>query len=83
MSKHLSLVVPPLMERIKDRSNFPVKLAAERALMHTLQVHTDPEVLKSYSQTLDQATARTLVDYAKRVLAKLTQDSGSESEEEK
>jgi len=82
IEKHLNVVVPLLVERIKDRSNFPVKLASERALMHVLQIHTKPETLKLYTQGLDQAAARTLVDYSQKVLSKLTKDSASEDSEE-
>jgi hypothetical protein len=70
------------MTRVKDRSNFPVKLAAERTVMHVLQVHIDPSTLEQYLQTLDNTTARTISDYCKRVLTKLPPDSESESSEE-
>jgi hypothetical protein len=80
MQAQLTVIVPGIMERLKDRTNFPVKLGAERALVHCLQIHGDPETLNKYSQTLDPNTARVLVDYAKRVLSKLNPDSEPEED---
>jgi hypothetical protein len=37
-------MVPPLVVALKD-TNMTVKLAAERALMHVLQIHTQPATL--------------------------------------
>lgn len=68
------------MGMVKDRSNFPVKLASERALLHVLQIHTQPNVLSQYASTLDAANSRALLDYGKRVLAKLQEESESDSE---
>jgi len=79
-ASYLSVVVPPVMNRLKDRMNLPLKLASERTLLHTLQVIKNPEVLNEYIQTLDSSTARTLQDYCKRIIAKLPEHSESEGE---
>jgi hypothetical protein len=70
------------MNKIKDRTNFPVKLAAERALMHVLEIHQNQTTLKDYVAKLDSATAKTLQDYCSRVLAKLPPQSEEENDEE-
>jgi len=71
---YLPTLVPILMERVKDRTSLPVKLAAERTLFYVLQVNTNPEVLSNYSTQVGQAQARPVIDYCKRVLSKLTAD---------
>lgn len=76
----MDVLVPPLMLRVKERTNFPVKLAAERATLHVLQIHKDPSILDNYIKTLDKNTASNLNDYCKRVLAKLKEESESENE---
>jgi len=78
----LDLLVPPLMERLRDRQSMAAKLAAERALMHVLQIHTNPPLLDTYLLEIDSSAARSLGDYAKRVLAKLAPSSDSEHEGE-
>jgi hypothetical protein len=80
--KQLSAIVPPVMARLKDRVNLPLKLASERTLLHALQIFKNPEVLQSYSQTLDQTSARTLNDYVKRVISKLAEESEDEDNED-
>jgi hypothetical protein len=75
--------VPKVFSKVKERTNLPVKLASERTLMHVLQIHTNPSILQTYSDTLDATNSRSLVDYCKRVLAKLSQDSESEGDDEK
>jgi len=72
--QYLNELVPPLMERVKDRSSLPVKLASERTLFYVLQVKKDPTVLESYAQSLRPAQARPIQDYCKRVLSKLGED---------
>eukprot|EP01114_Cavostelium_apophysatum_P005269 TRINITY_DN1605_c0_g1_i7.p1 TRINITY_DN1605_c0_g1~~TRINITY_DN1605_c0_g1_i7.p1 ORF type:complete len:2557 (-),score=707.41 TRINITY_DN1605_c0_g1_i7:133-7803(-) len=52
--EHLGMLVPKVFTRVKERSNLPVKLAAERTLLHLLQIHIDPNTLTIYSETLDQ-----------------------------
>lgn len=70
------------MARLKDRTNLPVKLASERALMHVLQIHKDANVVKEYCSKLAPDTARTIEDYSKRVLSKLNPSSESEDSED-
>lgn len=76
----MDVLVPPLMVRVKERTNFPVKLASERATLHVLQIHKDPNVLQKYSQTIDKTAASNLTDYCKRVLSKLKEDSEDEDQ---
>ncbi|PRP84949.1 hypothetical protein PROFUN_07334 [Planoprotostelium fungivorum] len=72
---YLNVLVPPTMAAVKDRMNVPVKLAAERALMHLLQVHHTPATLDEYAATLDNIQAKNIADYSKRILSKLVPDS--------
>jgi len=72
---YVTLLVPPLMERVKDRSSLPLKLAAERALFHLLQARKSPQLVNEIAQQLDANTSRNLVDYYKRVLSKLPEES--------
>ena len=76
---HLKSLVPPLMDRVKDRSSLPVKLAAERTLFYVLQVKHNPNVLNDYAATIGQVQAKPIVDYCKRVLIKLEDDSEDEN----
>lgn len=78
---HLNTLVQKVFGKVKERTNLPVKLAAERTLMHVLQVHTNPKLVDEYCATLDATTGRALSDYCKRILAKLSQDSESEEDE--
>jgi len=79
--KHLSVLVPPVMISVKDRTNFPVKLASERTLVHLLEIHTpNSNTLQEYAQTLDSAQSKVITDYAKRILSKLAEHSDSEGE---
>ncbi len=71
--------MPALLEAVKDR-NVGVKLAAERALVHALQVHGSSDVLSAYVQTADSTSGSYLKNYAKRVLSKLPEDSGDDSD---
>eukprot|EP01119_Soliformovum_irregulare_P021271 TRINITY_DN7050_c0_g1_i1.p1 TRINITY_DN7050_c0_g1~~TRINITY_DN7050_c0_g1_i1.p1 ORF type:complete len:2656 (+),score=946.17 TRINITY_DN7050_c0_g1_i1:489-7970(+) len=77
----LTTIIPPLLTRVKDRSNVAAKAATERALMHALQIHGNPEILNTYSQTLPGENGKAFVDYAKRILAKLEATSDSEDED--
>lgn len=77
---HLAMLVPPLVERVKDRLAMPVKLAAERALLHLLSVKKGAGVAEEFSKTLGNAAAATfLVDYTRRVLAKLPEESDDDN----
>jgi len=86
MQKHLKIVVPTLMNKVKERA-LPVKLAAERTMLHVLAVHPlDMTVVDSYCSSLSNpGEAKTLKDYCTRILAKLaerSEDENSENEEE-
>jgi len=75
---HLSTLVPPLMVRVQDRTSLKIKLASERALLHVLQVHSSPSVVKDYAATLKPKDAKQVIEYTRRVLQKLEPDSGGE-----
>ena len=74
---HLSVLVPPLMTAVKG-SNIRVKMAAERALLHLLEIHTRPATLDEYIANADATAARSVRDFARRVLVRLAADSGDE-----
>ncbi len=71
--------MPPIVAKLKDRANFPIKLANERTLIHLLAIHSDPSVLKDYVATLDATAAKWLQDYASKILVKLSPTSDDES----
>ncbi|KAJ1543863.1 hypothetical protein HK405_009017, partial [Cladochytrium tenue] len=82
-------LVSVLMACVRDRA-IPVKLAAERALVHVLGLRLrDPAaaaarlkaVTAAAAAAADAAAARTLGDYARRVLTKIA-EAESEAEEE-
>eukprot|EP01117_Protostelium_nocturnum_P009440 TRINITY_DN3367_c0_g3_i1.p1 TRINITY_DN3367_c0_g3~~TRINITY_DN3367_c0_g3_i1.p1 ORF type:complete len:2582 (-),score=1035.41 TRINITY_DN3367_c0_g3_i1:96-7841(-) len=75
VTEYLNILVPVVMTSVKDRTNVPVRLASERALMHLLQVHHTPKTLEIYCSTLEANQSRNIADYAKRILAKLVADS--------
>ncbi|TPX65734.1 hypothetical protein SpCBS45565_g04973 [Spizellomyces sp. 'palustris'] len=78
VAPYLSTIVPALMLCVRDR-NIPVKLAAERALLHVFEIGKETDVLQRYLGTLDAPTARNIGDYARRVLSKLVEkDSDDE-----
>ena len=66
----LAVLVPTLLRSVQD-SYVPVKLASERALLHLLQIHENPEVLENYLRTCDPASAKYLKTYVQKVLIKL------------
>lgn len=70
---------PNLITLVKD-PNTHVKLAAERALMHSLQILSDETLLKEYMKVADPDSANFLSSYSKRVLQKLDADSESDGE---
>lgn len=62
-----------------------ISTAAERALLHVLRIHADPELLMAYAGKPtamggNKAEAKALVDYCKRILAKLAPESEDERE---
>ena len=77
----LDTLVPELMTRVKDRTALPVKLAAERAMLHALQINKDPSVLETLLQSDSLAAPQQTAvrDYCKRILSKLPADSDDES----
>ncbi|KAF2074627.1 hypothetical protein CYY_004066 [Polysphondylium violaceum] len=78
--QYLSVIVPPTMNRLKERTNLPLKLASERTLVHSLQIFKESIVLDNFIKTIDQTLAQSILDYHKRVLIKLTPDSDTESQ---
>ncbi|KAI8927350.1 armadillo-type protein [Entophlyctis helioformis] len=71
-------LVPALMTNVRDRT-IPIKLAAERALVHVFQIKYGTGILQNYLDTLDAPTARSIGDYARRVLVKIGErDSDTE-----
>lgn len=81
--EHLPMLVPPLMASVKaGAANLPVKLAAERALLHVLQIQSKPSVLTDYVATVDDKAARAINDYTKRVLSQLSPESDDEEDDE-
>jgi len=59
--------------------------AADRALLHVLRIHAQPEVLTAYTckpsaMGGNKAEVKALVDYCKRALAKLAPESEEEPE---
>mmetsp|Transcript_36317 Transcript_36317/g.82796 ORF Transcript_36317/g.82796 Transcript_36317/m.82796 type:complete len:2659 (-) Transcript_36317:74-8050(-) len=80
LQPHLSLVVPGLMACVKEK-NLSVKLAAERALLHSLQIHKGQQIIVAYTSTIDAAAATAVNDYARRVLVKLAADSGDDDDD--
>jgi len=81
MKPFLSLLIPKIMTLIKERTNLPVKLASERALVHLLEIHSNPQTLESYCKSLESAQARNVTDYCKRILNKLSPDSAEETDD--
>ncbi|KAJ3197163.1 translational activator of GCN4 [Irineochytrium annulatum] len=79
----MTSLVPTLMLCVRDRV-IPIKLAAERALIHVFRL-TKPdgaEVLKRYLEGLDASASRSIGDYAKRVLSTLAAKESDDEEEE-
>lgn len=66
---------------VKEK-NVPVKLAAERALVHTLQLKSGDAILKEAVAKVDAETGKALADYYKRVLSKVAAATGEESDDD-
>ncbi|KAJ3090385.1 translational activator of GCN4 [Quaeritorhiza haematococci] len=79
LSPHLSTLIPALMLCVRDRV-IPVKLAGERALLHAFQIRKGMDVVQKYVSTIDAATGRTVGDYARRVLVKIS-ETNSDAED--
>jgi hypothetical protein len=65
---------------VRDRT-IPIKLAAERALLYAFQIKKHTNVLDTYLKTLDSAQARSIGDYARRVLSKIGERDSDEDDE--
>jgi hypothetical protein len=74
----LEKIIPALMSCVRDRV-IPVKLAAERALVHVLKLNTSDAIIKGYVKTLGPSASRSVSDYVRRVLTKI---ASNESDEE-
>ena len=68
--RFLSVIVPPLQKLIKS-TNISVKMAMERTLLHVLQIHSRPDTLEKYLETLEATDRKILAEYSRRVLQKL------------
>ncbi|KAJ3294416.1 translational activator of GCN4 [Borealophlyctis nickersoniae] len=82
IAPHISSLVSVMMLCARDRT-MPIKLAAERALFHVLDIGESDkggEVLQRYLKTLDSSTARNIGDYTKRVLSKMVENESDEGE---
>ena len=67
------------MSCVRDRV-IPVKLAAERALVHVLKLNTSDAIIKEYVKTLGPSASRSVSDYVRRVLTKIaSNDSDDET----
>ncbi|KAF8985319.1 translational activator of GCN4 [Entomortierella lignicola] len=67
---HLNQIVPVMMASVRERV-IPVKLAAERALLFSLQLEKNDSVYQKYLGTIDTAASKALTDYHRRILSKL------------
>eukprot|EP00753_Platysulcus_tardus_P005743 PLAT13672.1.p1 GENE.PLAT13672.1~~PLAT13672.1.p1 ORF type:complete len:1322 (+),score=843.05 PLAT13672.1:114-3968(+) len=74
-------LVKALSTTVRDPS-MAVKMCAERAMLHVLQIHSNPARLPELAGDCDEATATFLTSYARRVLRKLPVDSGPESDDD-
>jgi hypothetical protein len=76
----LSSLLPNLMLSVRDRT-IPIKLAAERALVYALDIRNGTSTLDECLMGMDAPAARSIGDYARRVLVKIGErDSDDESE---
>ncbi|KAJ3223816.1 translational activator of GCN4 [Clydaea vesicula] len=80
IEKYLPTLIPATMNCVRDRV-IPVKLAAEKALYHALQIGKNDEILQNVIKTCDAVTARSVGDYAKRVLSKFNDTDSDEGSE--
>ncbi|KAH6560638.1 hypothetical protein BASA62_010347 [Batrachochytrium salamandrivorans] len=82
LSPFMAKLVPALMTNVRDRT-IPIKLAAERCLVHTFELKSGKSttVLQTYLQTLDGPSARSIGDYARRVLVKIGERDSDEEED--
>ncbi|KAK5667273.1 translational activator of GCN4 [Batrachochytrium dendrobatidis] len=74
LAPFMSKLVPALMVNVRDRT-IPIKLAAEQCLIHAFQLKQgkNMKTLETYLATLDGPSARSIGDYARRVLVKISE----------
>ncbi|CAG8500673.1 3054_t:CDS:2 [Acaulospora colombiana] len=70
LEPHLSTIVPSMILCANDRNN-PVKYAAERALLYSLQLLDGEYMMQKFLSTIDAQTAKSVTDIHKRTLSKL------------
>jgi hypothetical protein len=76
----LPSLLPNLMLSVRDRT-IPIKLAAERALVYALDIRNGTSTLDECLKVMDGPAARSIADYARRVLVKIGErESDDESE---
>ena len=79
---HAPAWVTGLLVCVREK-NIPLKLAAERALLHLLRLADGEETLAAVTARVDAATGKALGDYHRRVLSKLgTAEGDSDGESE-
>jgi hypothetical protein len=86
ISPYLKLIIPTMMLCVRDRI-IPIKLAAERALVHLFQMQQEEDpannaVLQTYLKSLDGPTGRSIGDYARRVLSKIAEKESDDEEDD-
>ncbi|CAG8475625.1 4963_t:CDS:10 [Paraglomus occultum] len=70
LETNLSIFVPSVVACARDR-NLPIKLAAERALVFTLQLISGESVMQRYLSSADQQTSRAFTEVHRRALMKV------------
>jgi hypothetical protein len=76
-SELLIILVPAALQRVK-KSILSLKYAAERALYHLLQIHSDPGLHQQFATTLPESHTTTFLEFCKHVLSKLPEHSDDE-----
>lgn len=80
LDSKLETIVPIVMQSVRDRT-IPVKLAAERALVFILRIPLGPGVYEPLLKRFQGPSARSIGDYARRVLSKIAErDSDAEDD---
>jgi hypothetical protein len=70
-----------VVARLKDKV-LPVKIEAERVLVHALQIFTNQDIFRDYVATTDPVFNRYVNDYVTRVIKKLNPQSEEEEDED-
>jgi hypothetical protein len=71
--QHLQAIVPSVMTCTRDRT-VPIKLAAERCIVHTLQLKSGTKVLEKYLTTLDKNSASGFSEFSLKLRNKMAED---------